>query len=125
MVGSKPADLPTRVRIALAQRLLRKGRTVVLLADDAGCGGQPAFSRAFNRETRMGPSTSVRSLSADASVAVPPEPCTDSRRVTGSAAKSHSRECEPRRGPRPYCNASSARRLATARSTKLRTLADP
>jgi AraC-like DNA-binding protein len=64
VVGITPADFLTRVRIALAQRLLRQGRPVALVADDAGYGSQPAFSRAFILETGMSPSAWVRTLTA-------------------------------------------------------------
>ena len=64
VVGITPADFLTRVRIALAQRLLRQGRPVALVADDAGYGSQPAFSRAFIRETGTSPSAWVRALAA-------------------------------------------------------------
>jgi len=74
VVGITPADFLTRVRIALAQRLLRKGRPVALVAEDVGYGSQPAFSRAFIRETGTSPSAWVRSLADGASVAVPPAP---------------------------------------------------
>jgi AraC-like DNA-binding protein len=64
VVGITPADFLTRVRITLAQRLLRKGRSVALVADDVGYGSQPAFSRAFIRETGVSPSTWVRTHAA-------------------------------------------------------------
>ncbi|OHC62591.1 MAG: hypothetical protein A3H93_17640 [Rhodocyclales bacterium RIFCSPLOWO2_02_FULL_63_24] len=66
VVGITPADFLTRVRMALAQRLLRKGRAVALVAEDVGYGSQPAFSRAFVRETGASPSAWVRTLAADA-----------------------------------------------------------
>ncbi|MDP3512397.1 MAG: helix-turn-helix transcriptional regulator [Sulfuritalea sp.] len=65
VVGITPADFLTRVRMVLAQRLLRQGRPVALVADEAGYGSQPAFSRAFIRETGTSPSAWVRSLAAD------------------------------------------------------------
>lgn len=74
VVGATPANFLTRVRIALAQRLLRKGRPVALVAEEVGYGSQPAFSRAFIRETGMSPSAWVRSLAGGAFVAVPPAP---------------------------------------------------
>ena len=59
VVGATPAQFHTRVRIALAQRLLRKGRPVALVADEVGYGSQPAFSRALVRETGASPSAWV------------------------------------------------------------------
>jgi AraC-like DNA-binding protein len=62
VVGITPADFLTRARIALAQRLLRRGRPVALVAEEVGYGSQPAFSRAFIRETGVSPSAWVRTL---------------------------------------------------------------
>ncbi len=60
VVGSTPAEFLTRIRIAQAQRLLRKGRPVALVAQDVGYNSQPAFSRAFIRELGVSPSAWVR-----------------------------------------------------------------
>lgn len=60
VVGSTPADFLTRIRIAQAQRLLRKGRPVALVAEDVGYNSQPAFSRAFIRELGFSPSAWIR-----------------------------------------------------------------
>ena len=56
VVGSTPAEFLTRIRIAQAQRLLRKGRAVALVAEEVGYNSQPAFSRAFIREIGLSPS---------------------------------------------------------------------
>ena len=45
---------------AQAQRLLRKGRPVALVAEDVGYNSQPAFSRAFIRELGVSPSAWIR-----------------------------------------------------------------
>ncbi len=41
----------SQMRIGFAQRLLRKGRALAPVAEEVGYGCQPAFSRAFIRET--------------------------------------------------------------------------
>ena len=56
VVGSTPGEFLTGVRIAQAQRLLRKGRPVALVAEEVGYNSQPAFSRAFIREIGLSPS---------------------------------------------------------------------
>lgn len=60
VVGSTPAEFLTRIRIAQAQRLLRKGRPVALVAQDIGYNSQAAFSRAFIRELGISPSAWIR-----------------------------------------------------------------
>jgi AraC-like DNA-binding protein len=62
VVGYTPADFLTRRRIALAQRLLRSGRPVGLVAGEVGYNSQPAFSRAFIREVGVGPSVWLRTV---------------------------------------------------------------
>ena len=62
VIGSTPAEFLTRIRIAQAQRLLRKGRPVALVAGDVGYNSQPAFSRAFVRELGISPSAWVREI---------------------------------------------------------------
>lgn len=56
VVGRTPAEFLTSVRIAQAQRLLRNGRPVALVAEEAGYNSQPAFSRAFIRTLGVSPS---------------------------------------------------------------------
>ena len=56
VVGTTPAEFLTGIRIAQAQRLLRKGRPVALVAEEVGYNSQPAFSRAFIRELGVSPS---------------------------------------------------------------------
>lgn len=56
VVGAAPAAFLAQVRIGMAQRLLAKGRPLTLVAETVGYGSQPAFSRAFIRETGIAPS---------------------------------------------------------------------
>ncbi|HUW38259.1 MAG TPA: AraC family transcriptional regulator [Rhodocyclaceae bacterium] len=60
VVGITPGQFLARVRIALAQRLLRRGRPLPLVAEEVGYGSQPAFSRAFIRELGVSPSGWLR-----------------------------------------------------------------
>jgi len=55
VVGRTPADFLADVRIALAQRLLRKGRPLANVAEEVGYHSQSAFSRAFIRKVGRGP----------------------------------------------------------------------
>ncbi|MBI5789936.1 MAG: AraC family transcriptional regulator [Rhodocyclales bacterium] len=65
VLGATPAEFLTGVRIALAQRLLRKGRPVALVADEVGYNSQPAFSRAFIRELGVSPSAWLRAQTCE------------------------------------------------------------
>jgi len=56
VVGVPPAAFLARIRIGYAQRLLRRGRPLALVAQEVGYGSQPALSRAFIRETGVAPS---------------------------------------------------------------------
>lgn len=60
VLGDTPADFLTQIRIAMAMRLLRKGRPVALVAGEVGYNSQPAFSRAFAREVGSSPSDWLR-----------------------------------------------------------------
>lgn len=60
VIGVTPAAFLAQVRIGFAQRLLRKGRPLAVVADAVGYGSQPAFSRAFIRETGMAPSEWIK-----------------------------------------------------------------
>lgn len=59
-VGIAPAAFLAQVRIDLAQRLLRKGKPLAVVAQAVGYGSQPALSRAFIRETGIAPSDWLR-----------------------------------------------------------------
>ncbi len=56
VVGATPTEFLTRVRVELAQRLLSNGRQVSIVAQEVGYNSQPAFSRAFLRESGVCPS---------------------------------------------------------------------
>jgi len=60
VIGSTPAEFLTGLRIARAQRLLRKGRPVALVAENVGYNSQPAFSRAFTRALGLSPTAWIR-----------------------------------------------------------------
>lgn len=60
VVGVAPAAFLAQVRIGMAQRLLAKGQPLTVVAEAVGYGSQPAFSRAFIRETGMAPSEWLR-----------------------------------------------------------------
>ena len=64
VVGVTPAAFLVRIRIGFAQRLLRKGKPLTLVAEQVGYGSQPAFSRAFIRETGVAPSDWLRQQGA-------------------------------------------------------------
>lgn len=60
VVGVPPAAFLAQIRIGFAQRLLRKGLPLAVVAQEVGYGSQPAFSRAFIRETGIAPSEWLR-----------------------------------------------------------------
>lgn len=60
VVGVPPAAFLAQIRIGFAQRLLRKGKSLTRVAEEVGYGSQPAFSRAFIRETGVAPSDWLR-----------------------------------------------------------------
>lgn len=64
VLGIPPAAFLAQVRIGFAQRLLRKGRPLTVVAETVGYGSQPAFSRAFIRETGIAPSEWLRRQAA-------------------------------------------------------------
>lgn len=63
VADATPTDFLTQVRIAQAQRLLRQGRPLAFIAGACGYTSQPAFSRAFIRETGTSPTAWLRSQS--------------------------------------------------------------
>ena len=54
-VGCTPGAYLQRWRIGIAQRALRQGRALKLIADEVGYGGEAALSRAFKAQTGLSP----------------------------------------------------------------------
>jgi AraC-like DNA-binding protein len=54
-VGCTPGAYLQRWRIGLAEQALRRGRTLALIADEVGYGGEAALSRAFKAQTGLSP----------------------------------------------------------------------
>ncbi|MFH1812639.1 MAG: AraC family transcriptional regulator [Pseudomonadota bacterium] len=54
-VGCTPGAYLQHWRIGLAEQALRRGRTLALIADDVGYGGEAALSRAFKAQTGLSP----------------------------------------------------------------------
>lgn len=55
VVGKTPGDYLSEWRIALAQSMLRKGKSIQLTADSVGYANASALSRAFRARTGMSP----------------------------------------------------------------------
>ncbi|MEN2508007.1 AraC family transcriptional regulator [Stutzerimonas stutzeri] len=55
VVGQTPADYLTSWRISLAQKRLREGRPIALIADEVGYESPSALARAFRRKTGASP----------------------------------------------------------------------
>ncbi len=63
-VGQTPADYLAGWRIALAQRRLREGRPIKILADELGYANPSALSRAFTAKAGMSPRAWLASAQA-------------------------------------------------------------
>lgn len=61
VIGDTPADYLLRWRVALAQKLLREGRPIKLVAGDVGYDSPSALARAFKRIIGIGPAAWARS----------------------------------------------------------------
>ncbi|WP_341963939.1 AraC family transcriptional regulator [Pseudomonas sp. RC10] len=55
VVGQTPAEYVLSWRISLAQKLLREGRPIALIADQVGYESPSALARAFRRRTGLNP----------------------------------------------------------------------
>lgn len=64
VVGQTPADYLLSWRISLAQKRLREGRSISLIADEVGYESPSALARAFRRKTGTSPRDWLKSLTA-------------------------------------------------------------
>lgn len=65
LVGQTPVDYLTAWRIGLAQRGLRRGRPIKLLADELGYANASALSRAFTAKTGLSPRNWLKQQAGD------------------------------------------------------------
>ncbi|CAM2152504.1 AraC family transcriptional regulator [Pararobbsia alpina] len=65
VVGQTPADYLVSWRVSLAQKALRKGRPIALVAQDVGYESPSALARAFRRKAGTSPRDWVRSQGLD------------------------------------------------------------
>lgn len=56
VVGNTPADYLTNWRVSLAQKRLREGRPIALIADEVGYESPSALARTFRRKVGLSPS---------------------------------------------------------------------
>lgn len=64
VLGQTPADYLLSWRISLAQKRLREGRPITLIADEVGYESPSALARAFRRKTGCSPRDWMKSLAA-------------------------------------------------------------
>jgi AraC-like DNA-binding protein len=64
VVGQTPADYLLSWRISLAQKRLREGRSISLIADEVGYESPSALARAFRRKTGTSPRDWMKSVTA-------------------------------------------------------------
>lgn len=62
VIGQTPADYLLSWRISLAQKRLREGRPITLIADEVGYESPSALARAFRRKTGSSPRDWMKSL---------------------------------------------------------------
>lgn len=62
VVGQTPADYLLSWRISVAQKRLREGRPIALIADEVGYESPSALARAFRRKTGQSPRDWMKSL---------------------------------------------------------------
>ena len=66
VIGQTPADYLVGWRVSLAQKALRKGRPIALVANDVGYESASALARAFRRKAGTSPREWIRSQGLDA-----------------------------------------------------------
>lgn len=69
IVGQTPAEYLLSWRISLAQKRLRDGRPIALIAGEVGYESPSALTRAFRRKTGLNPRDWLKSLKANTNVA--------------------------------------------------------
>ncbi|MCO8309446.1 AraC family transcriptional regulator [Pseudomonas mandelii] len=65
VIGQTPADYLLSWRISLAQKRLREGRPITLIADEVGYESPSALARAFRRKTGSSPRDWMKSLTRE------------------------------------------------------------
>lgn len=65
VIGQTPADYLLSWRISLAQKRLREGRPITLIADEVGYESPSALARAFRRKTGCSPRDWMKSLAGE------------------------------------------------------------
>jgi AraC-like DNA-binding protein len=65
VLGQTPADYLLSWRISLAQKRLREGRPITLIADEVGYESPSALARAFRRKTGYSPRDWMKSLTGE------------------------------------------------------------
>ncbi|MNU87148.1 HTH-type transcriptional regulator CdhR [compost metagenome] len=65
VLGQTPADYLLSWRISLAQKRLREGRPITLIADEVGYESPSALARAFRRKTGCSPRDWMKSLNGE------------------------------------------------------------
>ncbi|MCY1460446.1 RCS-specific HTH-type transcriptional activator RclR [compost metagenome] len=70
VIGQTPADYLLSWRISLAQKRLREGRPITLIADEVGYESPSALARAFRRKTGCSPRDWMKSLAGEGAQSV-------------------------------------------------------
>jgi AraC-like DNA-binding protein len=65
VIGQTPADYLLSWRISLAQKRLREGRSITLIADEVGYESPSALARAFRRKTGCSPRDWMKSVAGE------------------------------------------------------------